>query len=134
MADGLIMFYWKQNQFNSSSTYLLSLFQNFLGNVITITSYYDRFLASNQIHDVNSMAYYLGTIMELVLNFDQIDFDASSDPDLNWNSSYTPYRPPNQQNFSSPDPNDFVPPDSPPRIVVRSPRVEAKILDLALYQ
>jgi len=80
------------------------------------------------------MAYYLGTIMELVLNFDQIDFDASSDPDLNWNSSYTPYRPPNQQNFSSPDPNDFVPPDSPPRIVVRSPRVEAKILDLALYQ
>ena len=89
------MFYWKQTQFNSSSTYLLSLFQNFLGNVITITSYYDRFLASNQIHDVNSMAYYLGTIMELVLNFDQIDFDASSDPDLNWNSSYTPYRPPN---------------------------------------
>ena len=51
--DGGYMFYRKQLQFTSVSYYMMSLFQNFMGKVITISKYYERYLQSMQVNDVD---------------------------------------------------------------------------------
>ena len=48
----------------------MSLFQNFMGNVITISKYYERYLQSMQVNDVDQMAFYVGKVTHILLDFD----------------------------------------------------------------
>ena len=101
---GAYMFYQKQLQFESWSNYMLSFLQNFLGKVVTINRYYERFLQAMVINDVNVMSYYIGKIADLMLNFNQIDFNEDPETSLDWRDSYTPYVPPNERDYVTPDP------------------------------
>lgn len=90
--------------------YLLSFFQNFLSKVVYITLYYDRWLNAMTVNDVNVMSFYGGKLLDLILNFNQINMDELNDPDLNWENGYKDYIPPNMQkydNYSAPNPYDL---------------------------
>jgi hypothetical protein len=57
------------------------------------------------INDVNVMAYYIGKVTEQILNFNQINFEDDPENNLDWRDSYTPYVPPNERTYVTPDPS-----------------------------
>lgn len=46
-------------------------------------------------NDVNVMSFYGGKLVDLILNFNQINLDELNDPDLKWENGYQDYIPPN---------------------------------------
>lgn len=93
----------------------MSLLQNFLAKVVKINKAYERFLEAMIINDVNVMSYYIGKIMDLMLNFNQLDFNTDPETSLDWRDSYVPYVPPNERTFLTPDPATFEA-SQPPRV------------------
>ena len=56
-----------------------------------ISKYYERFLEAMTINDVNVMCFYAGKNIDLMFNFNQIEFTELDDPDLDWKIGYANY-------------------------------------------
>jgi len=62
------------------------LLENFLGNVFQLNSYYNLYLESVEINDVNIQFFRLGQIASLLAKFDQIELDTVDDPTTEWDT------------------------------------------------
>ena len=71
-------------QFNSTNYFMLSCLENFLSNVFYLNAYYNAYLASVEVNDVNVQYYYIGTMIELLVNFDMIEFEEVDEPEGEW--------------------------------------------------
>lgn len=73
---------------------MLSALQNFLSKVFSLNKYYQYYLESVVINDVDVQFFYLGKMTDLMLNFDMVEFEEVEDSDLdNWEDEYEPYKP-----------------------------------------
>ena len=72
--------------FGGWNMFALSGLNTFLNNVFKLNALFQRYTYAVQVNDVNMQLYNIGRMINLLLNFDVIDFKELDDPSLEWDA------------------------------------------------